>query len=254
MIFPKLFNHGNLKSISVDEGKLVMEGTYGKEEFEGGSGLPEGGYDGQVIMKDQGEAKWLWPLPPGDANTFLKKTSEGNTYAFRAIKEVPAEGTTGQVLTKTSDGYGWAAPINNSRPTIKLYVILDNNIEQAGLHNYDNKDIWFDSFGSDISDYIVDAGTGSNSNKNWLDCIIVLSEDDSTKPIAKGLIRFTNFANTQLKWEFTGTGTRTGNVGGNYYANKIITIKSLNCEKNFLILLTFFFSCITFLFLYNLWS
>ena len=111
MIFPKLFNHGNLKSLKVDNGKLVMEGTYGKEEFEGGGGgLPEGGYDGQVIMKDQGEAKWLWPLPPGDANTFLKKTSEGNTYAFRAIKEVPDGGNNQDVLTKTASGYMWAPP------------------------------------------------------------------------------------------------------------------------------------------------
>ena len=76
MFLPKLFNHGTLRSIKTDNGKLVLEGTYGKEEFEGGS-LPEGGKQEQVLMIDDGVPKWLWLLPPGTSGKVLTKTGTG---------------------------------------------------------------------------------------------------------------------------------------------------------------------------------
>ena len=138
MILPRLFNHGILRSIKKENNKLVLEGTTGKVEFED-SGLPSIGESdaGKVLMVDGGEAKWLWQLPPGSAGQFLKRTGTGQNFAFSDIKEVPTEGTDGQVLTKTSNGYGWAdASGGGSYDPVALTIGYDDTTE----HLEDNLD------------------------------------------------------------------------------------------------------------------
>lgn len=132
MILPRLFNHGILRSIKKENNKLVLEGTTGKVEFED-SGLPSIGESdaGKVLMVDDGEAKWLWQLPPGSAGQFLKRTGTGQNFAFSSINEVPTEGTAGQVLKKTSDGYGWADAPSSSTPFAMVQVQYQDYIDLA---------------------------------------------------------------------------------------------------------------------------
>lgn len=67
MQLARLFNHGILRSIKKDGDKLILEGTIGKEEFTGGSGLPSIGESdaGKVLTVDDGAAKWLPPSGGG---------------------------------------------------------------------------------------------------------------------------------------------------------------------------------------------
>lgn len=118
MLFPKLFNHGNLRSVKVEEGKVTFEGVYGKETFEGGSGdvhgIPSGGTSGQVLSKSSAtdyDAGWsdVNQVPSdGTLNQVLTKGESG--YGWSDINAVPSDGTQGQVLTKGASGYGWETP------------------------------------------------------------------------------------------------------------------------------------------------
>lgn len=133
MIFPKLFNHGNLKSIKKENNKLIFEGTYGKEEFTD-SGIPSGGSAGQVLTKTAEGEGWYFPInaQAGEAGQVLTVIDPTNPMAWfwRTPSYVPAEGTTGQVLTKTSDGYGWANASADKK--IFSYYIGDTITLNAG--------------------------------------------------------------------------------------------------------------------------
>lgn len=91
---------------------------------DGGTGLPLGGLEGQVLMKQSdidGDATWksiTFPEPPkeipqdGLPGQILSQTDYGLKWIDlpESPKELPEFGQEGQVLTKTVDGVAWQTP------------------------------------------------------------------------------------------------------------------------------------------------
>ena len=77
--------------------------------------VPNGGQNGQVLTKNSNGYGWATPtkeIPSVDENSgkFLQAGSIDDDVPVRwsTVSQVPSGGTTGQVLTKTASGYGWA--------------------------------------------------------------------------------------------------------------------------------------------------
>ena len=76
--------------------------------------LPSGGTDGQVLLKDgdvDGAAKWGSPLPSGgtDGQVLLKDGAEEGAAKWGDVQALPSGGTDGQVLVKTGETEGAAS-------------------------------------------------------------------------------------------------------------------------------------------------
>ena len=189
MLFPKLFNHGNLRSVKVEEGKVTFEGVYGKETFEGGSGdvhgIPSGGTSGQVLSKSSAtdyDAGWsdVNQVPSdGTQNQVLTKGADG--YGWSDVNAVPSDGTQGQVLTKGASGYGWETPQaggGNHKPTISLRLYKPsgatfdlNDLKTSGYHTFANIGGEL-STDADLSDYLTTSLIDETKN---LVCNVVVS-------------------------------------------------------------------------------
>ena len=81
---------------AADEGKVLTAGDDGTASWEdAGSGLPE----------------YTSPDDSGKILKLIEQDQQGNLAPeWSTPREVPAGGSNGQVLTKNSNGYGWAAP------------------------------------------------------------------------------------------------------------------------------------------------
>lgn len=200
MFLPKLFNHGTLRSIKTEDGKLVLEGTYGKEEFEGGS-LPDIGEDdaGKVLMVDGGEAKWLWQLPPGTAGKVLTKTGTG--AGDIAWRDVPKP--------------------SGIEPKICIQVESNQSLYNAGNYSGTSVSSCKISTSDDIRDYIYnDSTTGSNYVYRCVPCRLCWMIANDNYYVFDGLIDFSVYAGT-VTFIFHGTGDGSNRSDANRKSNSL---------------------------------
>lgn len=117
---------GNVPTPTLDDdGKVLRVVSQSQEEvapeWSDSREVPRGGQNGQVLTRTS--EGYGWAAPSGGLPALYEEdngkvlmaqydSDTENTYpAWSLIKQVPAGGTTGQVLTRTSgSGYGWATP------------------------------------------------------------------------------------------------------------------------------------------------
>lgn len=118
-----IFHAGDRVRIVSESGTYIVEYIVGApkigESIEGG--LPTGGTAGQILVKSSSDdfaAFWDDPrFVPASGTTgyLLTKTSTG--YAWQSASLVPSGGSTGQILTKTASGYAWQDMPSSGIPT-----------------------------------------------------------------------------------------------------------------------------------------
>lgn len=98
--------------------------------------VPIGGRNGQVLTKNSNGYGWANPtqeIPSVDENygKFLQAGSidDDVPVQWSTVNQVPSGGSTGQVLTKTSNGYGWAAASGGGGGNIDVIKISVNKAD-----------------------------------------------------------------------------------------------------------------------------
>ena len=215
MILAKLFNHGQLKNIKVENGKLVFEGTYGKEEFTD-SGLPAGGSTGQVVTKTSEGAGWSTPnyIPDGGtAGQVLTKYGDTDYQAYWGDSyQVPTNGSIGQYLKKYGEGdgdYAWADIPAGGKPdvTILLNISAADTFFNAGKINTNTGITAAISTSANIRDYLANNSDAETYLNKSLSCRLVAKVSSDQYFVFDGSILFNvNVAGTEASIYFHGTG------------------------------------------------
>lgn len=223
MILAKLFNHGQLKNIKVENGKLVFEGTYGKEEFTD-SGLPAGGSAGQVVTKTSEGAGWSSPnyIPDGGtAGQVLTKYGDTDYQAYWADSyQVPTNGSIGQYLKRYGEGdgdYAWADIPAGGKPEVTITVSLgSDSFMPAGKKTLISKTPKLYTSGN-IRDYLGASEIATSYINNSLSCrVIAISANEFF--VFDGCVHFVSnvsTGDTAAAFIFHGTsdGGRTQGTG-----------------------------------------
>lgn len=123
---------------AADEGKVLTandDGTASWEDPEGGLPASTGTDRGKVLTVGySGDPGWVTPTKeiPDVIGNHGKVLMAGNPedeppVQWIAINQVPSGGSTGQVLTKTTNGYGWAAASGGGGNIDVLKISVDKS-------------------------------------------------------------------------------------------------------------------------------
>ena len=146
---------GNVPTPTLDDdGKVLRVVSQSQEEvapeWSDSREVPRGGQNGQVLTRTS--EGYGWAAPSGGLPALYEEdngkvlmaqydSDTENTYpAWSIVKQVPAGGTTGQVLTRTSgSGYGWATPSGGGGgggnvDTVRLSIPLSSFVAQTHMN------------------------------------------------------------------------------------------------------------------------